>query len=55
MEMAKVRSVLNYNGLPIDARSITDQVLVHEGLRPPIPASMRHRAGGAAPASGAED
>ena len=53
--MAKVRSVLNYNGLPIDARSITDQVLVHEGLRPPIPASMRHRAGGAAPASGAED
>jgi len=29
--IAKLRSVLHYNGLPIDARSITDAVLEHEG------------------------
>ena len=29
---AKLRSVLHYNGLPIDARSITDGVLAQEGL-----------------------
>jgi 2-oxoglutarate ferredoxin oxidoreductase subunit alpha len=28
---AKLRSVLHYNGLPIDARSITDDVLAQEG------------------------
>jgi 2-oxoglutarate ferredoxin oxidoreductase subunit alpha len=28
---AKLRSVLHYNGLPIDARSITDEVLSQEG------------------------
>jgi len=28
----KLRSVLHYNGLPIDARSITDEVLAQEGL-----------------------
>ena len=27
----KLRSILHYNGLPIDARSITDDVLVQEG------------------------
>jgi 2-oxoglutarate ferredoxin oxidoreductase subunit alpha len=27
----RLRSVLHYNGLPIDARSVTDQVLVQEG------------------------
>jgi 2-oxoglutarate ferredoxin oxidoreductase subunit alpha len=27
----KLRSVLHYNGLPIDARSITDGILAHEG------------------------
>ena len=27
----KLRSVLHYNGLPIDARSITDDVLAQEG------------------------
>ena len=31
--MAKLRSVLHYNGLPIDARSITDDVLIQEGLK----------------------
>jgi 2-oxoglutarate ferredoxin oxidoreductase subunit alpha len=30
--MAKVRSVLHYSGLPIDARSVTDAVLAQEGL-----------------------
>jgi len=28
---AKLRSILHYNGLPIDARSITDDVLAQEG------------------------
>ena len=31
---AKVRSVLHYTGLPIDARSVTDDVLQQEGLKP---------------------
>ncbi len=30
--IAKLRSVLHYNGLPIDARSVTDAVLAQEGL-----------------------
>jgi 2-oxoglutarate ferredoxin oxidoreductase subunit alpha len=30
--LAKVRSVLHYNGLPIDARTITDDILAQEGL-----------------------
>ena len=30
--VAKMRSVLHYNGLPIDARSVTDAVLAQEGL-----------------------
>jgi 2-oxoglutarate ferredoxin oxidoreductase subunit alpha len=30
---AKLLSVLHYNGLPIDARSITDEILVQEGRR----------------------
>jgi 2-oxoglutarate ferredoxin oxidoreductase subunit alpha len=29
----KLRSVLHYNGLPIDARSITDGILAHEGTK----------------------
>jgi 2-oxoglutarate ferredoxin oxidoreductase subunit alpha len=32
---AKLRSVLHYNGLPIDARSITDEILRQEGLKAP--------------------
>jgi 2-oxoglutarate/2-oxoacid ferredoxin oxidoreductase subunit alpha len=31
---AKVRSVLHYSGLPIDARSVTDDILHQEGLKP---------------------
>jgi 2-oxoglutarate/2-oxoacid ferredoxin oxidoreductase subunit alpha len=30
-QVAKLRSVLHYNGLPIDARSVTDDVLAQEG------------------------
>ena len=30
----KVRSVLHYSGLPIDARSVTDDILQQEGLKP---------------------
>jgi 2-oxoglutarate ferredoxin oxidoreductase subunit alpha len=30
--VAKLRSVLHYNGLPIDARSITDDILAQEGF-----------------------
>jgi 2-oxoglutarate/2-oxoacid ferredoxin oxidoreductase subunit alpha len=29
--IAKLRSVVHYNGLPIDARSVTDEILVQEG------------------------
>ena len=32
---AKLRSVRHYNGLPIDARSITDEILAQEGVRTP--------------------
>ncbi len=32
-EIAKLRSVRYYGGLPIDARSITDQIVSEEGLR----------------------
>jgi 2-oxoglutarate ferredoxin oxidoreductase subunit alpha len=32
--IAKLRKVLHYNGLPIDARSITDEILAQEGAMP---------------------
>ena len=51
--LAKLRSVLHYNGLPVDARSITDEVLVQEGLRPPTPAALKHSSGVGAPRAGA--
>jgi 2-oxoglutarate ferredoxin oxidoreductase subunit alpha len=31
--IAKLRSVLHYSGLPIDARSVTDDILDQEGVR----------------------
>jgi len=31
--IGKLRSVLHYNGLPIDARSITDEILIQEGRK----------------------
>ncbi len=30
-DIAKLRSVRHYNGLPIDARSITDDIISQEG------------------------
>jgi len=32
--IAKLRRVLHYNGLPIDARSITDEILTNESVMP---------------------
>ena len=32
-QLSRLRSVLHYNGLPIDARSITDEVLIQEGRK----------------------
>jgi len=29
-QIAKLRSVLHYDGLPIDARSVTDSIIVQE-------------------------
>jgi 2-oxoglutarate ferredoxin oxidoreductase subunit alpha len=34
-QIAKLRSVRHYSGLPIDARSVTDEILVQEGLKAP--------------------
>jgi 2-oxoglutarate ferredoxin oxidoreductase subunit alpha len=31
--VARVRSVLHYNGMPIDARSVTDEILIQEGRK----------------------
>jgi len=31
--VSRLRSVLHYSGLPIDARSITDNLLLQEGYR----------------------
>ena len=53
--IAKLRSVLHYNGLPIDARRITDDVLEQEGLRPPRSASMRHAMVSGAPSAGSAE
>ncbi len=36
--IAKLRKVLHFNGLPIDARSITDEILAQEGLKSAEPA-----------------
>ncbi len=43
----KLRSVLHYNGLPIDARSITDDVLAQEGFEVAKKTSVRMSAGSA--------
>jgi 2-oxoglutarate ferredoxin oxidoreductase subunit alpha len=32
-QIAKLRSVLHYNGLPIDARSVSDEILIQEGRK----------------------
>ena len=41
----KLRSVLHYNGLPIDARSITDDVLAQEGFEVATKTATRMSAG----------
>jgi 2-oxoglutarate ferredoxin oxidoreductase subunit alpha len=43
----KLRSVLHYNGLPIDARSITDDVLAQEGYEVAKKTAVRMSAGSA--------
>ena len=43
--VARLRSVLHYNGLPIDARSITDDILVQEGLKAAAPRKAEIAAG----------
>ncbi len=46
-----VRSVLHYNGLPLDARSLTDDILVQEGRKASAPAAAPARAAVAAGSS----
>jgi 2-oxoglutarate/2-oxoacid ferredoxin oxidoreductase subunit alpha len=46
-QQAKLRSVLHYNGLPIDARSITDDVLAQEGFEVAKKTPVRVSAGSA--------
>jgi 2-oxoglutarate ferredoxin oxidoreductase subunit alpha len=51
-QIAKLRSIRHYTGLPIDARSVTDDILVQEGLKA---ADASHaRAFSAAMAAGGE-
>ena len=45
--IVKLRSVLHYNGLPIDARSITDDVLAQEGYEVARKTAVRISAGSA--------
>jgi len=44
-QQTKLRSVLHYNGLPIDARSITDDVLAEEGFEVATKTAARVSAG----------
>jgi 2-oxoglutarate ferredoxin oxidoreductase subunit alpha len=46
-QVTKLRSVLHYNGLPIDARSITDDVLAQEGFEVAKKTTARVSAGSA--------
>ena len=46
--VGRLRRVLHYSGLPIDARSITDEILVQEGLKAPAPRKSEVAAGVAA-------
>ena len=48
----KLRSVLHYNGLPIDARSVTDAVLVQEGRKDKASVSSTVVSGGMAAGKG---
>jgi len=46
--IAKLRSVLHYSGLPIDARSVTDDILRQEGRAPTSPTARQPVSAGAA-------
>src|SRR5262245_12390831 len=48
----KLRSVLHYNGLPIDARSVTDAILVQEGRKDKVSVSRVVVSGGMAAGKG---
>ena len=50
-----VRSVLHYNGLPIDARSLTDDILVQEGRKQPDTVKAEAPTGRAAVATAARE
>jgi 2-oxoglutarate/2-oxoacid ferredoxin oxidoreductase subunit alpha len=47
-QVGRLRSVLHYNGLPIDARSVSDEILVQEGLMSSSARSARTQTGAAA-------
>jgi 2-oxoglutarate ferredoxin oxidoreductase subunit alpha len=46
--LPRLRSVLHYNGLPIDARSVSDEILIQEGRKERAPARAGVEAGVAA-------
>ena len=48
----KLRSVLHYNGLPIDARSVTDAILIQEGRKDKASVSRDVVSGGLAAGKG---
>ena len=52
---AKLRSVRHYNGLPIDARSITDEILAQEGVRSAVGVGTSYAAESLRPAIARED
>ena len=47
-QVGRLRSVLHYNGLPIDARSVSDEILIQEGLMSGSARSARTATGAAA-------
>jgi 2-oxoglutarate ferredoxin oxidoreductase subunit alpha len=47
-QVGRLRSVLHYNGLPIDARSVSDEILIQEGLLSSSARSARTQTGAAA-------
>ena len=49
--IAKLRKVLHYNGLPIDARSITDEILTKESVMPDSSIDRSPAAAGSAASS----
>jgi 2-oxoglutarate ferredoxin oxidoreductase subunit alpha len=52
--VSKLRSILHYNGLPIDARSITDDVLAQEGFEVATRTTTARAAGSSSGMTGGE-